>query len=365
MYDVIISGYYGFDNSGDDAILHAIINDLRSIKKDIKIVVLSKNPDSTKAAYGVDSIDRFNVFEVIRVMKKSRLFINGGGNLIQDMTSTRSLSYYLGSIYLAKILGLKIMLYANGIGPVSRKSNRYLTSKIINMVDMITLREEASKRELAALGITKPEIIVTADPALGLTPTEASETDRILSEEGIPSYSPLVCFSIRKWSGYDVYSRVIAQAADYIIEKYSAMPVFLPMHFPADLAVAEDLAAKMKHKPYIVKNKYRIAETLGMVSRFELVLGMRLHALIYAVSLSVPVIGLIYDPKVQGFLDYVNQPSAGHVKDLNLDRLKALIDDVWNNKDNIKKQLEAENTELKRKALENARLAVELLEIKG
>jgi len=361
MYDVIISGYYGFDNSGDDAILHAIINDLRSIKKDIRIVVLSKNPAATKAAYGVDSVDRFNAVEVIKTMKKSRLFLNGGGNLIQDVTSTRSLSYYLGTIYLAKILGLRIMLYANGIGPVSRRTNRYLTSKIINLVDVITLREEASREELRALGIIKPAIIVTADPALGLAPAASSRIAEILSAESIPAGEPLVCFSIRKWSGYDNYSRVLAQAADYIYEKYSARTVLLPMHFPADLTVSEDLASKMKHKPYIIRNKYKIEETLGIVSRFDLVLGMRLHALIYAVSLSVPVIGLIYDPKVQGFLDYVKQPSAGNVADLDLDSLAKLIDEVWNNREMIKKQLEANVPQLRLKAAQNAEIAIELL----
>ena len=364
MYDIIISGYYGFDNSGDDAILQAIIDDLRSIKNDVRIAVLSKNPAATKAAYGVDSINRFNVFDVIKTMKKSKLFLNGGGNLIQDVTSTRSLSYYLGSIFLAKALGLKVMLYANGIGPVTKKSNRYLTSKIINTVDMITLREEASKQELKALGIEKPEIVVTADPALGLAPALSEEIDLILAREGIPKNSPLVCFSIRNWAGYESYSNTIARAADYISEKYSAAPVFMPMHFPADLAVANDLSSKMKHESYIIRNKYSIAQTLGIVSRFDLVLGMRLHALIYAVSLSIPIIGLIYDPKVQGFLDYVGQPSAGHVSTLDYDNLKALVDNVWENKQNIRTKLETENPKFKRKALENADIAINLLENK-
>ncbi|MGE5632709.1 MAG: polysaccharide pyruvyl transferase CsaB [Caulobacteraceae bacterium] len=362
MYDIIVSGYYGFHNSGDDAILHAIINNLRSIKQDIKIMVLSKNPEATRKTYGVDSIDRFNIPAVIKAMKKAKLFLNGGGNLIQDVTSTRSLLYYLGTIYIAKSMGLKIMLYANGIGPVYRKTNRYLTSKIINLVDTITLREESSKQELEALGIRKPEIIVTADPALGLAPASSEEIDSILAKENISTDSPLVCFSIRKWPGYERYSQVLAQAADYMAERYNIMPVFLPMHFPSDLAVAEDMASRLKHPSYILRNKYDIFQTLGIVSRFDLVLGMRLHALIYAVNLSVPVIGLIYDPKVQGFLEYVNQPSAVDVADLDIERLKALIDDVWNRKDEIKSQLKAENAELKRKALQNAEIASELLE---
>lgn len=362
MYDVMISGYYGFGNSGDDAILLAIIDNLRNIKKDIRIVVLSKNPKDTSANYGVDSIDRFNLFEVVRTMRQTKLFLNGGGNLIQDVTSTRSLMYYLSTIHLAKRMGLKIMLYANGIGPVSRHSNRYFTSKAINLVDVITLREEASSLELEALGIKKPEIIVTADPALGLKPVDSGEIENIFSKEGISADCTLVGFSIRKWAGYDVYSQIIAQTADYLEEKYNAKSVFIPLHFPSDLSVAEDIASKMKHDPFIIRNSYGVGKTLGIIKKLDMVLGMRLHALIYAVSLSVPTIGLIYDPKVQGFLEYVKQPSGGNVADLDLESLKKLIDEVWNKKDEIKQQLEEGNKLLKQKAFENAEIAIRLLE---
>ncbi|MEA4848516.1 MAG: polysaccharide pyruvyl transferase CsaB [Clostridiaceae bacterium] len=362
MYDVMISGYYGFKNSGDDAILLAIINDLRNVKNDIRIVVLSKTPKATSKNYGVDSVDRFNLFEVMKAMKKTRLFLNGGGNLIQDVTSTRSLFYYLATIYLAKLIGLKVMLYANGIGPVSGRLNRYFTSKIINLVDVITLREEASRSELEALGIGKPEIIVTADPALGLAPAAFEETQQIFINEGIPLDRSLVGFSIRKWAGYEVYSRIIAQAADYMEEKYNVKPVFIPMHFPSDLSVAEDIASKMEHAPFIIRNMYSIDRTLGIIKKLDLIFGMRLHALIYAVSLSVPVIGLIYDPKIQGFLEYVKQPSAGNVADLELKSLKKLIDEVWSNKAAISQQLEEGNRLLKRKAYENAEIAIGLLQ---
>lgn len=362
MYDVMISGYYGFGNSGDDAILLAIINNLRSIKKNIRIVVLSKNPKDTAANYGVDSINRFNLFEVMRTMRKTKVFLNGGGNLIQDVTSTRSLVYYLTTIYLAKLMGLRVMLYANGIGPVSRSFNRYFTSKIINLVDIITLREEASKLELEDLGVTKPQIIVTADPALGLEPASPDEIQDILSREGIPADRPLVGFSIRKWKGYERYSHVIAQAADYVKEKYNAESLFIPLHFPSDLSVAEDIASKMKHDSYILRKSYGVEKTLGIMKRLDMVLGMRLHALIYSASLSVPVIGLIYDPKIYGFLEYVKQPSGGNVENLDLENLKKLIDEVWNNKTSIAKQLEDNNRILKRKAFENAEIAIRLLD---
>lgn len=362
MYDVMISGYYGFRNSGDDAILSAIINDLRNIKKDIRIVVLSKTPNITSKNYKVDSIDRFSLIKVIGTMRKTKLFINGGGNLIQDITSTRSLMYYLATIYIAKLLGLKVMLYANGIGPVKRDMNRRFTSKIVNLVDVITLREEASRLELEALGIRKPEIIVTADPALGLLPTDPEETSQIFSMEGITADCPLIGFSVRKWAGYEAYSHIIAQAADYLEEKYKVKSLFMPLHFPSDLSVAEDIALKMKNPPIILKNIYSANQFLGIIKRLEMVLGMRLHALIFSVSLAVPVIGLIYDPKVQGFLEYVNQPSGGNVEDLDLESLKKLIDEVWENKAKISKQLEEGNKLLMQKAYENAEIAIRLLE---
>ena len=126
-YDAIISGYYGFKNIGDDSMLMAIIENLRKHKKDIKILVLSKNPFETKTEYKVDSIYRFNIPQILYIMKNSKLFINGGGSLIQDNTSTRSLIYYLSMIWMAKKLGMKVMIYANGIGPLTRDSNRKLT----------------------------------------------------------------------------------------------------------------------------------------------------------------------------------------------------------------------------------------------
>ena len=362
MYDVMISGYYGFKNSGDDAILLAIIDNLRKIKKDVRIVVLSKSPEDTATNYGVDSINRFNLFKVISTMKKTKLFLNGGGTLITDITSTRSLVYYLATIYLAKLNGLKVMLYANGIGPISRGFNRHFTAKILNLVDVITLREEASGLELESLGVKKPDILVTADPALGLAPADSAEIEKLLSKEGISADNPLIGFFIRKWAGYDEYSYIIAQAADYIEERYNAKSVFIPLHFPSDLSVAEDIASKMKHAPFILRGRYGVDVTLGVMKRLDLVFGMRLHALIYSVSLSIPVIGLIYDPKVQGFLEYVKQPSAGNVADLDLENLKRLIDQVWSNKTAIALQLTEGNKLLKQKAFENARIAIELLE---
>lgn len=361
MYDILISGYYGFENSGDDAILMAILDNLRSCKPDVKILVLSKKPEETKRIYGVDTADRFNFGEVIKAMKSSKLFLTGGGNLIQDETSTRSLMYYLTTIYLAKKLGLKVMLYSNGIGTVNKKFNRMITSRIINKADVITLREETSLQEIKSLKVTNPRVLVTADPAFTLQPCSEDEAASILATEGIKKDKPLVGISLRKWKNLQNYIKQTAAAADYMVEKYHVQPVLIPMHYPHDMDICHQVASMMKHKPDIIKNKYTVPQTLGIIKNMNMVIGMRLHALIYGVSLEVPVIGLIYDPKVEGFMEYANQPSAGHVENLDYDRLIQTIDEVWNNKEQIKEQLKTAKQLFVEKALQNAEVAIKLL----
>jgi polysaccharide pyruvyl transferase CsaB len=361
MYDILISGYYGFENSGDDAILMAILDNLRTYKRDIRILVLSKNPQETKRIYGVDTADRYNLSEVIKAMKSSKLFLTGGGNLIQDETSTRSLMYYLTTIWMAKKLGLKVMLYSNGIGAIDKKANRLITSRIVNKVDVITLREEKSLKEIESLKITKPQVFVTADPAFTLAPCEDEETSSILAIEGIVRDKPLVGISIRKWKNFQGYLKQVAEASDYMYEKFNVQPVFIPMHYPHDIDVCLTIATMMKHKPKIIKNKYSVSQTLGIIKNMDMIIGMRLHALIYAASFQVPVLGLIYDPKVEGFLEYINQPSAGNVENLNYERFIQSIDSVWNNRLQIKEQLSVTKQLFVDKALQNAEIAIELL----
>lgn len=361
-YDAIISGYYGFKNIGDDAMLMAIIDNLRAYKKDVRILVLSRNPIETRRVYNVDSINRFNLFEVLFIMKNSRLFINGGGSLIQDNTSTRSLFYYLGMIWLAKKMGMKVMIYANGIGPLNKDTNRKLTKAIVNQVDIITLREELSYSELESLNINKPKIIVTADPALTIDAKNEDHINQILISEGINPKETFIGLSVRKWSQHERYEVIIAQMADHIIERYGAKPLFIPMHYPGDLAIIESIVSKMKGKGYVIRKKHSVSEMLGIIGKTQMLVGMRLHALIFAASLGVPIVGMVYEPKVEGFMQYVNQVSAGHVNSLDFEEMKRIVDDVWNNRESIKRDLKDTTAVLKDKALENARIAIDIID---
>ncbi len=361
-YDAIISGYYGFKNIGDDAMLMAIIDNLKMYRNDLKILVLSKNPIETSLIYNVDSINRFNLLKILYTMKKSKLFINGGGSLIQDNTSTRSLIYYLAMIWLAKNQGMKVMIYANGIGPLNKERNRKLTRRIVDRVDVITLRENLSYNELNSLKISRPEIMITADPALTLKPASIEHINQLLLNEGIDPNQQFIGISVRKWINHEKYEAVIAETADYIVDKYGITPVFLAMHYPGDLAIIDNIISKMKNKSYVIRKKPSVSEMLGIIAKTQMLIGMRLHALIFAASLGIPIVGMVYEPKVEGFMKYVGQVSAGNVNSLEPETLKKLIDEVWNNKDSIKENIEKNIVYLKDKAFENARIAMDLID---
>lgn len=361
-YDAIISGYYGFKNVGDDAMLMAIIDNLSMSKKDLRVLVLSKNPLETRRVYNVDSTNRVNLLQILFTMRNSKLFISGGGSLIQDNTSTRSLIYYLGMIWLAKKMKMKVMIYANGIGPLNKKNNRNLTKYVVNKVDVITLREELSFKELTSLNINRPEIHVTADPAFTIQAESSEQTDYLLSSEGIDPKAPYIGISVRKWSGHDKFETTLANIADYIIESYGIGVLFIPMHYPGDLVIIENILAKMKNKGFAIRKKHSVPEILGIIGKTQLLIGMRLHALIFAASIGVPIVGIVYEPKVEGFLEYSNQASAGHVNSLEFDKMKKVIDDVWNNRERIKKELSITTASLKEKALNNAHIAFDLIE---
>lgn len=363
-YDAIISGYYGFKNIGDDAMLMAIIDNLRMYRRDLRILVLSRNPLETGLVYNVDSINRFNLLKILLIMRNSKLFINGGGSLIQDNTSTRSLIYYLGMIWLAKKMGMKVMIYANGIGPLNKEKNRKLTKKIVNRVDVITLREKLSYEELNNLKIQSPRIKVTADPAFTIIPEKIERVNQLLIDEGIDPNEQLVGISVRKWGEHEKYETTIAELADYIVEKYGMKPLFIAMHYPEDLAIIQNITSKMKNKSFVITNKPTVSEMLGIIGKTQMLIGMRLHALIFAASLGIPVVGMVYEPKVEGFMQYINQASAGHVNSLELEHMKKIVDETWENREAIKKELEKNTAVLKDKALENAKIAIEMIDEK-
>ena len=324
---VVICGAYGRGNAGDDAILEAILQEMALIDPDMPATVLSKEPKSTRLAYRVRSVSRTNMFAWHSAMRHAKLYINGGGSLIQDVTSRRSLWFYLLNIVVAKRCGCKVQMYGCGIGPVTRENHRRLAARVLNRyVDVITLREPDSREELRAMGVTKPEILLTADPALTLRKAEDDQIDSVLLRAGIPPQGRYLCFALRQWRGFEEKAPLFGAAARYAYKTYGLIPVFTAVEKHLDPAAARLAAQGLDIPHYFLDDAGGAGTIIGALSRMEAVVSMRLHALIFAAGQGIPLAGVVYDPKVSAFLRYTGQDNFTSLENLTEAALRAMID---------------------------------------
>jgi polysaccharide pyruvyl transferase CsaB len=327
---VVICGAYGHGNAGDEAILEAIVGEMRGIDKNMPVTVLSRRPGETRRLRGVDAIYRFNYPAFRRAMKGAKLYINGGGSLIQNVTSRRSLRYYLYTIRAAKKLGCKVIMYGCGIGPVNLETDIARARKAINEnVDVITLREPNSLEELHRFGIDKPEIILSSDPAMNLPAAEDWEVDAFMRANDMPPDGRYICFALRKWPGFDERARDIALAACHAKDALGLTPVFLSINHLDDIRAAEKVTEYLGGTPYyLISSPLGSGMTIGLMSRMSTVVSMRLHGLIFAAGQGVPLVGISYDPKVRAFLDYVGREPCMELGDATYEKLIRYIDEA-------------------------------------
>lgn len=362
--EILISGYYGFKNSGDDALLMAIVNDLKRYKESPNIVVLSANPKETMRSYRVKSISRLNIFSILKHMKRAGMLISGGGTLIQDATSTQSLIYYLMVINAAIKRGVKVMLYSNGIGPLNNSSNIKRARKVLDRTDLITLRDPAALKTLKEIGVNSPKMVVTADPVFGMDIADSQYGKKLLRQFGVPSNAKHVMgVSVRRTRDTDQsFEHAIAKICDYAAEKYGCYPVFIPMQTNKDEGISRSVMSKMKSKASIVDIRLGVYDMISAVASMDLCIGMRLHSLIYATSGQVPLIGLAYDPKIKSFMDYAGQEMCLDVAEIDVKEACAMIDKCFAERSDINSRLYESYHDMKEKAMLNGRLAVELYE---
>jgi polysaccharide pyruvyl transferase CsaB len=304
MSRVVLSGYYGFDNLGDEAVLTATAAALRMRRPGVEIAVLSGAPHATARTHGVTGIPRARPGDLVRVLRGCDLFLSGGGSLFQDATSWRSPWYYLGVLGLARRLARRTAVYAQGIGPLRGRAVRSAARRLLNGVDLITLRDPDSLAVLASLGVDRPPAVLTGDPALLLTP---DRSPRVLAEQSQWGEGGHAGLAPRSW-GSDSWCDVVAAAARAVAERHGVRWICLAMHRPWDLDLAERMAARIGLGARVVREPVGPREMLALIGSLRLVVGMRLHALIFAATQGVPLVALAYDPKVSSFVRELGEP---------------------------------------------------------
>lgn len=332
MARFVISGYFGFDNAGDEAILAAMVQHLKECDPACEITVLSGNPARTikTQGQGVRAILRTDLRSVVEALRRSDLFVSGGGSLLQDVTSSRSIPYYLGLVGLAKILGKRVFFYSQGVGPIRGILGRTMVRWICNRVDAVTVRDSESLELLRSLGITKPPITVVPDPVFGLRRIESGTPDKPDTAD-----RPLIGFALREWPAGEGFWKALGAAADELISRLGARVVFIPFQFPRDVEASKRVAGMMRGEARVVGADCAGEECLhwdklmALIGSLHLLVGMRYHALVFAAVMGVPFVGISYDPKVSHLLRLLGESEAGNISDLTADTLVAKVTEVW------------------------------------
>jgi len=365
MIQILISGYYGFNNIGDESILRAVVDNLRNKLNDIEITVLSQNPASTAQKYGVHSVNRKSVKDIIKAVRKCDLLISGGGSLLQDVTSKKSILYYLMIMWAAFFFRKKVFIYSQGIGPILSKINRRLTAATLKNAHGIVVRDEASKELLIEIGINGERIIVTADPVLRIKQAERTVGREILIKEGFaPDPGRMtVGFAIREKKTDSNFVDEICISIRRLIEEYQAQIVLIPFHYSEDMAVIEEIQARLGNDVCCIRHKYLTNEMLSIIGNMDILVGVRLHALIHAAIMDVPMIAISYDPKINSFMHSIDMKAMCSVYDFKNDFFIEEFDKTVTRADTIKEKVRNRIEVLIKKLDHNEALIKELMRI--
>ncbi len=363
---VTILGYYGANNTGDEAILQGMIEALHH-QGIAEITVLSRNPEQTKKFHNVNSIytgRRFKgLIDIYKQLRRSQLFILGGGGLLQDHSS-RVVPYWLSRVIMAFIARTPVMYYAHGVGPLQTSKARRLVRLISNKVISITLRDQPSLELLKEVGVYRPKMEVTADPALALN--IISDGKELLQNEGVNfnNGKQKIAICLRSWKD-ESFTSVFIDTLTFLKERNNIQYIFLPFQYGQDEPINEYVLDSIKDESaIIIKGTYEPEQMAAMLKEMNGIIAMRLHALILGSVSYTPSYALIYDPKVENFMERIGLKTYSYNIDEIKNQQEQFIQSIisWiDNIDILSEQIQLPVQEMRKLTLRNAEIARNLI----
>lgn len=290
---VVISGYYGFDNFGDDAILSVLCDKLKSLNAGV--TVISSNPSKTANDYGVKSVKNFDIKNLVKTIKSSDILISGGGSLLQDVTSLKSLLYYSFVIACAQFFKKDVIIFAQGIGPLKRKISQNIVKNLISKAKFVSVRDKKSLELLQNWGINA---YLVNDPVFNVKIKDVPKNYAVgIQLRDFPSLSEaflnnLADNVLKYFNGRKIELFVFQKSLDTVVCK----------HFERILKTKNP---QVDTKIIYYKNR---TETFKRISQLDCMIAMRFHAVIAALKAGVKTAGINYDVKVQKLAEEADIP---------------------------------------------------------
>lgn len=291
---VLISGYYGFGNLGDEAILQALVSDLISLGvKRSEIVVLSIDPKRTEAEHGVRALPRYNLKKIWQALGSARLLVSGGGSLLQDVTSKRSIPYYLGVVELALLRKVRVVMYGQGLGPIQNRVFKVWVKRAFQRSFACSVRDQGSLKFLLDFGLSKEKIVLAADPVFQKKLEVNNKTN-----------SKRLLLNIRPYSSWEEQKTLwlkhlaLWQTQNFDLE-------FVPIG-PGDREIG--LFLQQEFPSLQVHPKLELENYAQVFCNTQLFISMRLHGLIFSALCNCLPVGINYDPKVAAISSQLQIP---------------------------------------------------------
>lgn len=294
---ILLSGYYGFNNLGDEAILSVLCHSLKELGASAAdIWVLSGDTNHTRSTHGVEAINRYDILGFERLLKQCDFLLSGGGSLLQDATSLKSIPYYLGVVERAMLSKVKVVGYAQGLGPIKTLMYRRWTASVYRRMHDFTVRDEQSADFLQALGVLVTPDQVSVDPVFSLRAPAGDHSE------------PDLVINLRPYAGWERDK----QAWVRFLQEMEVPVTFLSLG-PGDGEIGRLLAQSVSKLAIFEPTDHR--EALAFLSQRRVGIFMRLHAIILSAVAGCFPVGLCYDPKVEAVGRLLNLPLAGVAPD--------------------------------------------------
>lgn len=304
--NVIISGYYGFDNFGDEAILGVLVSKLKSLNAGIRVI--SKNPKKTATTYGVAATWNFCPCQIIFRIAQYDILVSGGGSLLQDATSLKSLLYYLWVINVALFFKKPVIIFAHGLGPIRNKFGAYLTKQTLKKCTTVSVRDRKSKMILNKWGINAD---LVCDPLFDLR---------------LPQYVPSGKVGVQLRSFKTLKDSLLVKLAEQICKEFSDKEIEIySFQDGLDLKVCQKFEGILKSINPEIKttliNNQTAQEILDKFSKLEYLIAMRFHANLIAIKYGIKTLAISYDIKVDKLAEDAKIPYLSMKGDENYDHM--------------------------------------------